>query len=726
MSGPLRLVLAIHDHQPVGNFDDVFAAAHADAYLPFLEVLERFPDVAVTLHTSGSLLEWLVEKRPDYVDRVRGLVARGQVEVLGGPFYEPILANIPRRDRIGQVVAYSNFLERTFGQPVRGMWVPERVWEQSFVSDVVEAGIEYTLLDDQHFNAAGLSGDRLLGSYLTEDEGRLLRVLPIDESLRYLIPFSEPHQAIDHLRWIANRRPGALVAFGDDGEKFGVWPNTKEHCYANGWLNHFFELLMQNRDWLQTRPLGEALDETRPLGTCYLPDGTYREMTEWVLEPETQRDLVRLRKLEQQGEDFERLRSFARGGFWRNFRARYPESNAMYARMLEISERVEEAARSGADTTLVDRARTELYRAQCNCTYWHGAFGGLYLPHLRNAVYKHLILADNLLEQTADRPSSWVELSGDDFDLDGRSEVRIAGDRLIAYVDPDVGGHLYELDVRATSHNLLATLDRRPEAYHGVVREKALAVANGQGEESDDEVTLKQPDLHLKLMYDDWPRRSLVDHFLQPGLSLDDFRAGNGRVSDFATGEYESTLRRADGKVEVRMHRRGSVSPYEIEVAKTVRLDADNPGTLLVQYVLSNLPSGLPFHFAVELGFAGLAANAEDRYYYGPEGNRLGQLESSLDLPTAQRVGLVDEWLGLDVSVECDQPGGIWTFPIESISQSEAGFELVHQSCRVVPHWTVQVGDEAEGRWEVRLAIEVDTSIARARELAEAATVGSV
>ena len=31
------------------------------------------------------------------------------------------------------------------------MWIPERVWEQSFTRDLADAGIEYTILDDFHF-----------------------------------------------------------------------------------------------------------------------------------------------------------------------------------------------------------------------------------------------------------------------------------------------------------------------------------------------------------------------------------------------------------------------------------------------------------------------------------------------------------------------------------------------------------------------------------------------
>ena len=169
MSSRIRLVLALHDHQPIGNFDGVFEAAYQDSYWPFLDVLEKYPEIPVALHTSGSLLEWLVEKHPEYIDRIRMLADRGQIEIIGGPFYEPILACIPRRDRVGQITAYSRYLEKLFGTPIRGMWVPERVWEQSFSGDISQAGIEYTILDDYHFRSAGLRDEELHGYYLSEE-----------------------------------------------------------------------------------------------------------------------------------------------------------------------------------------------------------------------------------------------------------------------------------------------------------------------------------------------------------------------------------------------------------------------------------------------------------------------------------------------------------------------------------------------------------------------------
>ena len=170
------------------------------------------------------------------------------------------------------------------------------------------------------------------------------------------------------------------------------------------------------------------------------------------------------------------------------------------------------------------------------------------------------------------------------------------------------------------------------------------------------------------------------------------------------------------------MSRDGYVGPYRIRLTKTVALDANAAGNLEIRYELENLPRGIPLHFGVECNFAGLAAEIEDRYYYDASGRQLGQLESVLALDDCERIGLIDEWLGLDVAVESSRPANIWTFPIQTISQSEGGFELVHQSCLVMPHWEFMA--PADGRWEVRLLLAVDTSAAQARQLREATVVG--
>jgi alpha-amylase len=712
MPNHIRLILALHNHQPIGNFDHVFQRAYEDSYLPFLEVFSRYPSLRIALHTSGSLMEWLVARRGEYVDRLAELAGQGRVEVLGGPFYEPILAMIPARDRIGQIRAYSRWLQNRLGTAVRGMWIPERVWEQALARDLADAGIEYTILDDFHFKMAGLTEAELTGHLLTEDEGRLLSVFPGSERLRYLIPFGAPEQTIEYLAKISEGHPNAVMVLGDDGEKFGAWPETKKHVYDDGWLVRFFDALSANQDWIQVTTPAEAIDNVPPLGKVYLPDCSYREMTEWALPTE---QLVEYERVLHELKDEPRwalLRPFLRGGFWRNFKTKYPEADEMYSRMMMVSRRLQEAVDEGAAGALIEDARTQLYRGQCNCGYWHGAFGGIYLPHLRNAVYQSLIAADNLLDRAAGRPESWVDATAEDFNFDARQEVRLANDKLIALVAPSRGGQLTELDVRKIQLNLLATLTRRPEAYH----RKVLAGVHREGDQVasiHDRVVFKQADLDQRIQYDSHPRKSLLDMFYDLDATLSAVAAGTAAVrSDFIDAPYEARIRRNPDRIQVQLIREGDAGGVPVRITKGLTLDAGN-SSLEIAYLLENLPADRPLHFAVEMNFAGLPAGAEDRYFHDLEGNRLGQLGARLDLCDALGLGLCDEWLGIDVTVKTSRPTAFWTFPIETVSQSEGGFELVHQSTVVQPHWLVV--PEREGRWVVTMQLALDTGRAERR-----------
>lgn len=701
----VRLILALHNHQPVGNFDDVFEASYRTSYRPFLDVLSDYPGIPFALHTSGPLLEWLTERRPEYVDRVRGLAAAGQVEVVGGGFFEPILTMIPHRDRVGQIAQFSEHLRELFGQPIRGMWVPERVWEQHLVAAIREAGIEYTLLDDFHFGRTGLPESELFGYYLTEDEGQLLKVFPVAEPLRYLVPFQDPHATYEYLRRLADERPGATVVCADDGEKFGAWPETFDHVYTRGWLRRFCDMLSANRDWLQVVTPSMALDTTLPMGKVYLPDSSYREMTEWALPSARQVAYHKAVKGVAARPEFDAIRPYVRaGGFWRNFRARYPEADEMYARMLLVSNRLA-ALQDRGDPDYIEAARQELYRGQCNCPYWHGAFGGLYLPHLRNAIYRHLIAADLALDDAEGIAGPRCSLSVGDYNLDARQEVRLENDHLIAFVRPATGGHVYELDLKQALTNVLATLDRRPEPYHQMVAAAASGDphATDLGPAASDRVVLKSAGLDRLLTYDRHPRKALVDHFLAADARPEDL--DSAERGDFVTGAYLSRAIHEPGRVTLMMERSGRVDGHAIHVRKSIAIESGGKA-LHVHYALDELPEGVPLQFAVEINLAGMAGHADDRYFTDESGDALGMLDSRLDLAPTGGLGLVDEWLDLAVRLTWDRPAAVWSVPVETVSQSEGGFEGVYQSSAVIPRWTVLA--DADRRWEVALTWSFD------------------
>lgn len=709
MNSPIRLCLCLHNHQPVGNFDHVFEQAYNDSYRPFLDVFEQF-QLPISLHTSGPLIEWLDEHHPEYIDRLAKLAAESRIEIIGGAFYEPILTMIPSRDRVGQIVSYSKWLRDRIGVDVAGMWIPERVWEPSLTSDLVRAGIRYTLLDDFHFKCAGLSDDELCGYYVAEEEGQVLSIFPGSERLRYTIPFEDPQATIDHLRHVANQRPGAVVVFGDDGEKFGTWPETKQHVYDNGWLHRFFSALEANADWIHLATLGEAHSDLDPAGKIYLPEASYREMTEWALPVEKQIEYENAAHAMEGDARWQSLRSLVRGGFWRNFKVKYPESNEMYSRMMAVSDRVEQARHEDVAPDLLQAAQQDLYRGQCNCCYWHGAFGGIYLPHLRNAIYQHLIAADNRLEKI--NPVG-VTGTAKDYNFDARQEVRLSNEHLVCWIAPATGGQIYELDVRSICHNLLATLSRHPEAYH----RKVLAGPTTQGGDVasiHDRVIFKQEGLDQRLQYDAYPRKSLVDHFYDAEVSLEAVAKGEAEErGDFLTGAYEARIRRNPGRTQVQLLRNGHVDGSPLCITKGVTLE-EGSSHLEIAYLLEGIPQDRELHFSIEMNFSGLPGGAEDRFFQDGQGARLGQLDSLLERSGATDLSLVDQWLGIDVNLAINQPTHWWAYPIETVSQSESGFELIHQSVAVQPHWFVR-GD-SQGRWSMTMRLSIDTARAKERE----------
>ncbi|HEY2882495.1 MAG TPA: alpha-amylase/4-alpha-glucanotransferase domain-containing protein [Pirellulales bacterium] len=745
MPNPIRLLFVLHDHQPVGNFDGVFEQAYQDSYRPFLDLFEPYANLKMGLHTSGPLVEWLDAHHPEYLDRLAALVAAGRVEIIGGAYYEPILAMIPSRDRIGQISTFRDYLQKRLGANVHGAWIAERVWEQSMTADLAAAGVQYIILDDSHFKSAGLTEEQLSGYYLTEDDGQLVRVFPGSERLRYTIPFAAPQESINYLRQIAEQRPNAIAVFADDGEKFGSWPDTKKPVYEEGWLRQFFDLLEANRDWIRVVTPAEALSQVPPLGKTYIPEGSYREMTEWVLPAD---QLLAYEKARNEVKDLPQWKAISRfvhGGVWRNFLVKYPEVNEMYSRMMMVSQRLAAAAageqlandaqlgkrsaipapHSALPSTnghaqqhgddLLQLARTELYRGQCNCPYWHGAFGGVYLPHLRNAIYQHLIAAENSLDQAAGRSGQWIEGLSEDFNLDDRPEVALANDKMLALVAPSRGGQMYELDVRTICHNLLATLSRRQESYH----QRVLAgpgAAGGSVIDASSPVKFKQAGLERHLQYDTYSRKSLLDHFYDDDVSPEALRHNEVMErGDFLSGAYEAKLRRSTDRVQVQLIRQGNAWGVPLKITKGLTLRAGS-STLEVAYLIEGLPPNRQFHFSVEFNFAGLPSGADDRYFYTGNHQRLGQLGSNLNLIDASDLNLVDEWLGIDVGLAFNCPTHVWTYGIETVSQSEGGFELVHQAVCVQPHWYIQ--GNAQGQWSVVMQLSLDTAMAEGRTAA--------
>ncbi len=683
----IHFILGIHCHQPVGNFDFVFESAHNQSYSPFLQTLSQFPSIQCTLHYSGILFEWVKKNKPKTHELIASLTQSGQLEIMTGGYFEPILTTICQKDQLGQIAMLTDYIENEFDYSPRGLWLTERIWEPHLAGTLSKAGIQYVAVDDSHLKQSGIPSDDLFQYFITEELGESIYVFPISEKLRYLIPFQEPEKTIDYLKEIDQKGEDQIVVLADDGEKFGDWPGTYDWVYKDGWLKRFFQLLVDNHDWINTTTFSKMLDAFPPKGKVYIPTASYEEMMGWALPTPKALDYKRGKNYIQQ-QDF--LATFYRGGFWRNFLAKYPESNGLYSKMQWVSQKVNGMEESEAK----DLALKELWQGQCNCAYWHGEFGGLYLNHLRHAVYQHLIAAENIMDNSLN--SSTPQILCKDYNSDGYDEILVSNSKLNAYFT-EKGGQLIELDIKDSQFNLLNTLSRRQEAYHHSLLDSTTPsnpsdLSEKTVESIHDLEKKRDKDIERHLIYDSHERYSFIDHFLPTDTSFEQFKGlKHTELGDFTQDRYQGSAKSNENHVEITYLAKGYLNYKDqrglISIVKSLTLDDQG---ILANYLFKNLSDRtLTYRYGTEFNFTVLSGDAPDRYYFSNKPLSDQRPKSQGVTQGITHIGLKDDYMKVKVTLEFNEPIEIWRFPIETVSQSVDAYELNYQGSSITALWDV-------------------------------------
>jgi alpha-amylase len=670
------LLLCFHNHQPVGNFESVLQEATEKSYLPFLRLLSEYPGVRVTLHYTGDLLHWLLTKREDVAFLLRTLVERGQVELLGGGMYEPILALLPHRDRVGQLRLLSERVRSLSGRPPEGIWLAERVWENSILPSLQEAGVRYLPLDDYHFLRAGLPQEELDGYYITEADGSSVRVFPGSERLRYLIPFGGVEHALDEVERIASRHvPYPAAVFADDGEKFGVWPNTYRSVYEEGWLRRFFEGILARSDRLVTMTFGEYEALAPPRGRVYLPACSYIEMGEWTLPAGLASRFADLLHEFREGRS-SGLRPFVQGGYFRSFLRKYEEANQLHKRMWALSARVEEAA--GRSDPEAEEARDRLYRSQCNDVYWHGVFGGLYLNHLRDAAWSSLLAAESISDRILHAgEEGWTEACGGDLDLDGGVELLLKTADVTLLLHGHDGGALTEISLPRRGIALGHTLTRRSEGYHG-----KLASPSGSFDGSTsihDAIVLKDPSVLEALGEDPWMRASFRDEVHPAGGDDGPVLLGHAPPHSASAGrEGSACVEEVEGRIEAEVDLLLPVPGGEASLRKCLTLVAGEEAFTATLVLGNPGRAHLSFRFVSEWNLNFLSGEGVERKVEGAGANlALSAHETARGVSS---IRVEDGWRRVAVEVSGSRRFSVGRYPVETASLSEAGAEKIHQA----------------------------------------------
>jgi alpha-amylase len=213
-------------------------------------------------------------------------------------------------------------------------------------------------------------------------------------------------------------------------------------------------------------------------------------------------------------------------------------------------------------------------------------------------------------------------------------------------------------------------------------------------------VRVKEPDLDRLLVYDWYRRAGFLDHVLASDVSAEAFARGEYQeLGTFVTGSYRPTPTRTRGRVAVALDCEGAVDrdgrhlPLRIEKHLSVSSHAPE---LTASYRLHNPGvERLDVRFGVETVWAvtdpASLVRIDDRSV------------PARDLTTqdqARELGFTD-W-GWPAAVTLRMPvAEVWLHPLETVSNSEAGFERIFQGLVCVCLWDIIL--QPEQQWEAAL-----------------------
>ncbi len=339
---PLHVAFVWHFHQapqyrPSGVYKDPWPFLHVyhgnfysyseGPYSVHVQLHKRVPGWRDVDHFSPSLLEqWAqavsegfsteegrvppsdgrVQAVARVLESVKELAARGAAEVLGSVFAHTVMGFLldeARRHGLEKLLRFLlsweleegfRIVEEVLGRRPRGMWTPEMYWHMELVGLLARAGVEYTVLCEQHFRAA--SGDKgtIYEPYIVEDdEGNrvvvFFRDLQLSDWISFNLDFASPEEA-EKAAWsfaveLAKRRdaaPGGIVVVALDGENYMILPHYRP--YAPYFVEKLASLLV-GAEVVQLTTLSEYLERSPPRRVLgYVPKGSWIQLSssQWI------------------------------------------------------------------------------------------------------------------------------------------------------------------------------------------------------------------------------------------------------------------------------------------------------------------------------------------------------------------------------------------------------------------------------------------------------------
>jgi hypothetical protein len=684
----IRIQVVIPFAQPLTASDADMEAATRRCYVPLLDALERAENLRLSLHFNGHLLDYMARHQEGFMLRLKALMKRGQVEILGGLFYGGIPALVPEADLRGQIEMACEFWDSYVGIVPQGFWLPDLAFTAELPRLLHETGMAYGFIADTQLQLGhgrhpqpGLGvlerGGHAVGAFVLNQE--LSDALPSTPAGPWLAAAATAGQASRH----------RLLSVWVRAESLGLEPDTDVWVHTDGWLEKFFAGLADGKNFVPVLP-GDTYPSIRPSVSLRLGN---------VRAPE-----LRQMAAADQVTD------------WSDYPYLFAEVDTLYRRMLRASRRLRGAIAMMEDEGLEERwsdklatAQRLVFASQSPDAYWRGVRPGFSDPALREATLARIVRAESLMDSLLHPESAggWLEVQQEDWDGDLCEEVFVSTPYLVAWLVPAHGGDLRCLDDRARERNILDAGSRRIEPFFGPLAKGATLLPTPAHPPRRGEVRPARPSRKKLPMTADkvercgmrqWiVERSVTPHELLTGaaadlkphtIAWDVLRNGIDEADDlnYTLAQIGGFPLKGPGKRQLEMQRETQVPNNRAKVMTACRL---------------SMSRGEPVRWGLEIPVR-LAGGGMRMWVDGHEAELT---QHTFENVRQVRLAATDgELLTLEIEGEDRQAVDLWCLPLTTTIQDLGGYAAVTQGIVLMP--TLLLQGEASVRVHLGVAAQ--------------------
>lgn len=530
---------------------EIFEKDYENVYKPAAKFLYSHPEFRMSFAFNGVQIDFLQKEYPEFIEILRELISRRQIEILGGGYYDPAFPLLFPMDRTGQIEFLTSTLRSVTGKRPRGITLCASIWDYSLVSCFYNCGMDYVLLDDSLIPDEKQKFVPLIMS----DKGKTISILPLYQEFKPEIQ-DDPRDYLNLIsKKIAKSSKNSPKPLKECVKGLNIQFTHEEFqsLLRSGYLEKLYREISEKKDFFDFATPITLVKEAKLRIPVYIASGMSREVGQWGIEP--YRAVKADRHYPVSIYDFFQI---------------YPQSRALYDRMLYVSMLVNQ---SHGDKLRKTSAREKLWEAQNGDGFICTSKGAFVSATYRQQAYKKLTEAEKIARQCGEFKETFVSY---DYTGDGLNEYICRLNKYFAVISLG-GGAIRELDVLQNSGNFADNLNRVKE-FEG---------------------------------YDDNYERGLfIDHI----FSEDEFNAyiqnkpsGNGIFSKYIYSELDFSSQRKEVKLvaEAKFQNRQKISLKKKYVCYS--------SGMMIQYILKNESSELlKAKFAVESSFAQTNFNAKD------------------------------------------------------------------------------------------------------------------